>query len=226
MTNAKILVVSSNILKATVIDMGLSKIGYDSYVEYSGYEVYDRILQENFNLVMINTKLTDLDVIDLPKRIKYHKNIPIIMFADNKNIDELAYYLDSGADDYIAGQFDIRVMYARIEKLLREYDKTEEEQTIVFHDMFLQPKLKELYVKDEEVMLTNKEYDLLLYLVKHRNVIVPPKELLAKIWKVQEHETKSNKVDACIHFLRKKIDKRFGTEYFCSAKGIGYILKE
>ncbi len=92
--------------------------------------------------------------------------------------------------------------------------------------MFLQPKLKELYVKDEKVMLTNKEYDLLLYLVKHRNVIVPQKELLAKIWKVQEHETKSNKVDVCIHFLRKKIDKRFGTEYFGSAKGIGYILKE
>ncbi len=126
MTNAKILVVSSNILKATVIDMGLSKIGYDSYVEYSGYEAYDRILQENFNLVIINTKLIDLDFIDLPKRIKHHKNILIIMFADNKNIDELASYLDSGADDYIAGQFDIRVMYARIEKLLREYDKTEE----------------------------------------------------------------------------------------------------
>lgn len=79
------------------------------------------------------------------------------LFADNKNIDELAYYLDSGADDYIAGQFDIRVMYARIEKLLREYDKTEEEQTIVFHDMFLQPKLKEYFCSAKDIGYILKE---------------------------------------------------------------------
>ena len=223
--NPKILIASENVLNTYVVVMKLESIGYDVSVEDDTYNIIDRVLENDFDLVMIDTKLPRLGSEEFCRLIKADSNVPVVVYAEKKDLDELEANLEAGADDYIVNPMCLELLDARIRKVLRNSEKEKEKQEIVFRDMVFHPSERELRIKNEYVYLTDLEYSLLLYLVKNKNQIVSREQIFEDVWHNKDDASTST-IIVYIRYLRRKIDERFHEKYIYTVRSRGYMVKD
>ncbi|MBP2664049.1 MAG: two component transcriptional regulator, winged helix family [Firmicutes bacterium] len=226
--NKRILIVEDEFKIARFLQLELEHEGYQTLIEATGRRALDRIVQEDFALVLLDVMLPELDGMEICKRVRELSEIPIIMVTAKDAIEDKVLGLDIGADDYLTKPFAIQELFARIRTALRKSKEAHTElanDALTLGDLTLYPMRYEAEVSSQPVSLTKKEYDLLEYLIRNKHIVLTRERILQEVWGY-DYTGDTNVVDVYIRYLRTKLDEQFGQKYIHTVRGVGYVVKE
>ena len=216
----QILVVEDDKVSSHLLYMELQDEGYRCTCAYDGKCAADMLEEENdFDLVLLDIMLPEIDGYELLEYIKPMRK-PVIFLTAKDEADDRIRGLKLGADDYITKPFQSGEVLARVEAVLRRCGKTREK--INFADVMIDLESRKVMQKDREVVLTVKEFDLLVELIENKNIALYRSTLYEKVWK-EPFTGDTRTLDTHIQRLRKKL----GWErYIKTVFRIGYRLED
>lgn len=223
----KILIVEDEKRVADLLRYGLEEMGYQAFVSYDAEMGLRLFRSGQYDLIISDVVLPKMSGFDLVKEIKEsNKNIPVIMLTALGTTDDKLEGFDAGADDYLVKPFDIRELEARMRVLLKRRMPTDTEQQVkelLYADLQADLLTKTVYRNKQEIKLTPKEFNLLIYMMRNPERILSRVEIAEKVWNTH-FDTGTNFIDVYINYLRKKIDRDFGTKLIHTKPGMGFIL--
>ncbi len=177
------------------------------------------------DLVILDLNLPTLDGASVCKKLKEHfPSLPVIILtAKNTTQDMVKSLTEIGADDYVAKPFEIDALLARVKARLRSNNQEETVMTIA--DLVLNDENKTVERGGKPVELTPQEYNLLKFLIMHKNKVLDRDTILNRIW-MYDPDIESRVVDVYIGYLRKKIDSGQKVKLIHTVRGFGYTIKE
>ncbi|MBR8701021.1 Transcriptional activator protein CopR [Fusobacterium sp. DD29] len=180
----------------------------------------------SYDLVILDTVVGDISGIEVCKHIRESdKNIVIIFISDNDDTAIKIKAFDLGADDYITRPFAFAELVARVKSITRRKNPTEDGESILkVGDLILNYHTREVKRGDKLIELTTKEFLLLEYFMKNRNILLTRTLIREHIWGI-DFLSDTNIVDVYITRLRNKIDKGYTNKFFYTIRGAGYMLK-
>lgn len=219
MMKINILIVEDDQAISDLIKINLNMAGYESKQIFDGIEALNLLKEESFDLILMDVMLPGMDGFELMKRIK-DLNIPVIFLTAKNGIVDKVTGLKSGAEDYIVKPFEAVELLARIEIVLRRYSKNS--NCIEFKNLKIYEEERIVQKENETIDLTLKEFELMLILVKNKNIALSREYLLEKIWGY-EYMGETRTIDTHIQKIRKKLDI---TDSIKTVYKIGYRLEE
>lgn len=224
----KIMIAEDEKRIARFLQMELEHEGFETESEENGRRAYERIVQEQYDLVLLDIMLPDMDGLEVCRRVREISDVPIIMLTAKDDIEDKVSGLDIGADDYITKPFAIQELLARVRAAIRIHKANEmgnrDERVLAVKDLVLYPGRYEVRVKGELVELTKKEYSLLEYMLRNKPNVLTRDQILQEVWGY-DYVGDTNVVDVYIRYLRAKIDERFDDKYIYTVRGVGYAVK-
>ncbi len=222
----KILLIEDEVKLARFVELELKYEGYDVKVCHDGRDGFEEFQNENYDLILLDLMLPGLNGIEICRRIRKLSDIPIIMLtAQDEVIDKVA-GLDSGADDYVTKPFAIEELLARMRVALKRVRPEPVVKNIyTCEDLVIDDDKHLVKVGENVVDLTKKEYDLLLYLLKSKNIVLSREQILNQVWGYN-YIGETNVVDVYIRYLRSKIDEPFNKKFIHTIRGVGYYIKD
>lgn len=191
----------------------------------NGKDALDIFKKNTYDLIVLDVMLPELDGWAVCRKIRQISKIPIIMVtARGEEFDRL-FGFELGVDDYIVKPFSPRELIARVKALLRRSihkPRNEQRETLFLKEITIDLKSREVYLKNKRINLTPKEYDLLLFLIHHRNTVFTREQLLQKVWGY-EYFGDLRTVDTHIRRLREKLEEYH--HYIATVWGVGYKLE-
>lgn len=213
----RILIVDDEELIRTVIKEYASLEGYETDEAGNGLEAVEKCKNENYDLIIMDIMMPKLDGYQAVKEIHKDKNTPILMLsARGEEYDKLLGF-DLGIDDYVIKPFSPKELMARVKAILKRVNK--EDKKIEIGDLSIDDDAREVYIEDKKVVLTLKEYELLKYLIKNKNIAISREQLLTNIWGYDFYGD-DRTVDTHIKTLRSKIGKY--KDNIVTLRGVGY----
>lgn len=224
---AKILIIEDELKIARFVELELRHEGYDVLICGDGRRGLEAALNENVDLVILDIMLPGLNGMEVCRRIRQESQVPIIMLTAKDDVSDKVAGLDTGADDYMTKPFAIEELLARIRVALnrKKNQKEPKYESLQIGDLKLNLASRTVLYKDEEIILTKKEYELLEYLVRNKNIVLSREQLLNHVWDY-EYFGDTNVVDVYIRYLRQKIDEKYGVHLISTVRGVGYIIKD
>ena len=217
MMKQRILVVEDEIQIAKILKIELEYEGYEVVVAYDGKSGLEVALQEKLDLILLDVMLPGLNGIEVLRRIRKENNVlPIILLtARNLTMDKVT-GLDQGANDYITKPFEMEELLARVRSCLRQNAiavrlKEQKDSILSIFDLQINLDTREVTRSGSSIALTPTEFDLLVYLLSHKNKIVTRENILMNVWGY-EYEGDTNVIDVYIRHLRKKIEEGFSSQ--------------
>ena len=228
--NYRVLIVEDERRIARFLQMELEHEGMSTAIEDNGRRAYERIIQENYDLVLLDVMLPDMDGFTICRKVRELSQVPIIMLTAKDDIDDKVQGLDIGADDYITKPFATPELLARMRVVLRRQESQREvrqaqEEILSVKNLIMYPARHEVKVDSTPVELTKKEYDLLEYLLRNKRNVLTRDQILANVWDY-DYMGDTNVVDVYIRYLRQKLDDRFQEKYIHTMRGVGYVIKD
>lgn len=216
----KVLIVDDEPAIVDLIKINLELEGFDTCVCYTGQQAIKVAPIFLPDLIILDIMLPDVNGFEVCKQLQ-SLSIPIIMLTAKNDIKDKLYGLELGADDYITKPFDSRELAARIKTVLRRIDKfsVKEDTNIQLGPIFINTMERQVYIDGEEMILTPKEYDLLMILCENQRKVFSRENLLELVWKF-EYIGDSRTVDMHVQRLRKKLGKY--NFFIKTVFGIGY----
>lgn len=207
----KILIVEDEEAISNLIRMSLQKAGYSCEQAMDGESAADRIAEHTYDLILLDIMLPGMNGYELLDYIKT-TNMPVIFITAMGTLDDKVKGLKAGADDYITKPFEMVELLARVESVLRHYHKSEER--IEVDNVIIDIPSRTVTRQGEAVKLTLKEFELLLFLVRNRNIALYRETIYENIWQ-SEYMGDGRTVDLHIQRLRKKLhwEDRIHTVY-------------
>ena len=212
---SRVLIVEDEVRIARFLQMELEHEGFEAETEGNGTRAYERIIQENFDIILLDVMLPGMDGIEICRRVRTVSNVPIIMLTARDAVEDRVEGLDIGADDYITKPFAVPELLARLRNALRLTVKN----LIMFLSRY------EVQVDGETVALTKREYDLLEYLLRNKRTVLTRDQILQEVWGF-DYTGETNVVDVYIRYLRAKLDDRFNKKYIYTVRGVGYVVRD
>ncbi|GEC87691.1 response regulator transcription factor [Brevibacillus brevis] len=215
----KILVVEDDIAVANLIKLNLNTANYESSIVFDGEDALNVIERDRFDLILLDVMLPKVDGFTLFEKIK-PLGIPVIFLTAKSSVTDKVYGLKAGVDDYITKPFEGIELLARIENVLRHYNK--KSNIINFKDTEVY--LQEMKVKKngEMIELTLKEFELLVFLVQNKNIVLTREKIIEKIWGY-DYVGETRTIDNHIQKLRKKLGWK---DEIKTVFKLGYRLEE
>ena len=224
----RIMIVEDEKRIARFLQMELEHEGFVTESEENGRRAYERIVQEQYDLVLLDIMLPDMDGLEVCRRVREISDVPIIMLTAKDDVEDKVNGLDIGADDYLTKPFAIQELFARVRAALRVHkaneDGNRDERVLAVKELVLYPGRYEVRVKGELVELTKKEYSLLEYMLRNKPNVLTRDQILQEVWGY-DYGGDTNVVDVYIRYLRAKIDERFDDKYIYTVRGVGYAVK-
>ncbi|MEN3008786.1 response regulator transcription factor [Pseudothermotoga sp.] len=219
----RILVVEDNEDLANSLKKGLEREGYFVELAFDGDRGLDMALSESYDCIVLDVLLPGIDGFEFVQTLREcNVQTPVLMLTALDSVDDKIVGLSSGADDYLTKPFDFRELLVRIQSLIRRSHILRGE-VLTFKEMKLNSRTRRVVVKDTELKLSRREFDLLELFMRDPNVVFSREEILEKVWG-NERETRSNVVDVYVLYLRSKL-KPFGYDrYLETVPGVGYRL--
>ncbi|HEQ9355311.1 TPA: two-component system response regulator CovR [Streptococcus pyogenes] len=224
----KILIIEDEKNLARFVSLELQHEGYEVIVEVNGREGLETALEKEFDLILLDLMLPEMDGFEVTRRLQTEKTTYIMMMTARDSIMDVVAGLDRGADDYIVKPFAIEELLARIRAIFRRQDIESEKKVPsqgIYRDLVLNPQNRSVNRGDDEISLTKREYDLLNILMTNMNRVMTREELLSNVWKYDE-AVEANVVDVYIRYLRGKIDIPGKESYIQTVRGMGYVIRE
>lgn len=206
---------------------GLKELGYTVEICSDRDDAYYHIKSDNYDLAILDIDIENGNGIELCSEIReINKKIGIIFLSSENDIEKKVQSLDSGADDYITKPFSFIELAGRIRAILRRckgnINKIENNLTI--KNLKLDLLTREAKRGDREIELTYREFALLEYLIRNKNLVLSRTMIREKIWNMN-YTANTNIVDVYMTHLRNKIDKGEEEKIIYTVRGVGYILK-
>ncbi|HEP3676565.1 TPA: two-component system response regulator CovR [Streptococcus pyogenes] len=224
----KILIIEDEKNLARFVSLELQHEGYEVIVEVNAREGLETALEKEFDLILLDLMLPEMDGFEVTRRLQTEKTTYIMMMTARDSIMDVVAGLDRGADDYIVKPFAIEELLARIRAIFRRQDIESEKKVPsqgIYRDLVLNPQNRSVNRGDDEISLTKREYDLLNILMTNMNRVMTREELLSNVWKYDE-AVETNVVDVYIRYLRGKIDIPGKESYIQTVRGMGYVIRE
>jgi len=227
MTHANILIIEDERKIARFLKLELEYEGYEVEIAEDGVAGLEAYTGGSWDIVLLDVMLPRLNGMEVLRRIRLSGSaVPVILLTARDSLPDKVSGLDTGANDYITKPFAIEELLARIRACLRmtQLLKTENE-LLTIADLSVNEKTRLVKRGATEIELTPREFDLLVYLMKHVNQVLHREQLLSQVWGF-DYFGDTNVVDVYIRYLRKKLDYPFDTPLIHTVRGIGYVLKE
>ncbi len=220
----KVLVVEDELNILTYLKKGLTEAGYKVDTCEDGEDAVYMASINNYDLILLDVMIPKMNGIEVCKALRKEKNSAYIVLLSAKGeIGDKVEGLDAGADDYITKPFAFAELLARLRAVLRR-NSEDKESIISAKDLTVNLLNREIRRGDKLIELTLKEFSLLEYFLRNKNLVLTRTMIAEKVWNI-DFLTDTNVVDVYINHLRKKIDKEFDEKLIHTVRGVGYILK-
>lgn len=225
----KVLVVDDEKLIVKGIKFSLEQDDMEVTAAYNGEDAYDLVMHNDYDIILLDVMLPKISGFELCRMIREKSDVPIIMLTAKTDDMDKILGLEYGADDYVTKPFNILEVKARIKAIMRrtrnKAKPQEQEKTITAGDMKIDMDGRRVFIKDKEVNLTAKEFDLLELLVTNPNKVFDREKLLDLIWGY-DYPGNVRTVDVHIRRLREKIEANPNEPKYIHTKwGVGYYFQ-
>ncbi|RKQ30910.1 response regulator transcription factor [Oceanobacillus halophilus] len=228
MSEAKILIVEDEQKISRVLQLELKYENYITEIADNGKLALELMKEKDWDLVLLDIMIPELSGLEVLRRIRRtDETTPILLLTARDEIHDKVSGLDLGANDYITKPFQIEELLARIRVHLRkpkEVKKVEGNQISV-GDLIVDVDSHEVKRGNTLIDLTVREFDLLVCLLKNKNIVLTRDQLIEQVWGF-DYYGETNVVDVYIRYLRQKIDKGFDKPYIQTVRGVGYTIKD
>lgn len=221
----RILIVEDEEHLARLVAEVLGREGHAAETAFDGRTALARVLTEDFDLLVLDWMLPDLDGIQVVKRLRAAEvGVPVLMLTARSQLEDRVEGLDAGADDYLPKPFAFPELLARVRALARRPpEKTGEEPVLAVGDVVLDPGRHEVRRAGERIDLTAKEFALLATLMQRPGQVFTRSVLLDAVWGYPG-DVGSNAVEVCVSHLRKKLDRAGAPSCIRTVRGVGYAF--
>jgi two-component system, OmpR family, response regulator MprA len=219
----RVLVVEDDEEIAQVLQRSLRLEGYEVRIAGDGEAALDQSVAFNPDLVILDLGLPKLDGIDVAKRLRSADDVPILMLTARDALESRVEGLDSGADDYLVKPFERQELLARLRALLRRRPPRGS-ASLVVGDLALNPDTHEVARGEREIELTQREFELLEYLMRNERIVVPRQRLLEEVWGYDPFAT-TNTIEVFVSNLRRKLEAGGEARLLHTIRGAGYVLR-
>ena len=225
----RILIIEDEKNLARFVDLELQHEGYETKICHDGRSGLETALNEEWDVILLDLMLPELNGLEVCRRIRPIKDTPIIIMTARDSVMDRVSGLDQGADDYIVKPFAIEELLARLRALFRRIDSEEEHRmnhqaTVTYRDLVVEKSNRIVRRGDVVIDLTKREYELLLFLMENLNRVMSREVLLDEVWEYKS-EVETNVVDVYIRYLRNKIDVPDKESYIQTVRGTGYVMR-
>lgn len=227
MSVASILIVEDEQKLSRVIQLELEYENYDTEVAANGTDALRLIQEKSWDLVLLDIMLPGLSGLEVLRRVrKTDEATPVILLTARDQVHDKVSGLDLGANDYVSKPFQIEELLARIRVHLRQGKiKQPARDVLEVDDLYVDLNSRDVKREDVLITLTPREYDLLVYLLENKNIVLTREQLIEQVWGF-DYFGDTNVVDVYIRYLRQKIDKDFEVPYIQTVRGVGYTIKD
>lgn len=222
-----ILIIEDDIDIANIERDYLMVAGYDVTVMNNGTDGIEAALNTPVDLIILDVMLPEMDGFEVCRAIRDKVRVPIVMVtARLDDIDKIR-GLGVGADDYIEKPFSPSVLIAKIKAMLAQYKRLTEKDVVDTNaiqsgDIRLDPKMMKVWVKDKEVHLKKKEFQLLEFLMRNRDIVFSKEELYSRVWGLDSYGDYAT-VAVHINRLREEIEENLSdSKHIITVWGVGY----
>ena len=221
----KILIIEDEEKIARFIELELSYEGYSTTKAFDGRTGLELAETGEFDLILLDVMLPQMSGMEVLRRIRRVSSVPIILLTARDSVIDKVSGLDSGANDYITKPFAIEELLARIRTTLRLANKSEPSEILSACGLQLDTSRHTVNYMDTAIDLTKREFDLLYFLLKNKDLVVSRETLLENVWGY-DYAGDTNVVDVYVRFLRGKIDEVFSIKLIHTVRGVGYVIKD
>ncbi|MCR8845709.1 response regulator transcription factor [Paenibacillus sp. SC116] len=234
MEKPRILIIEDEVKIARVIQLELKHEGYESEMIDNGLDGYQICQEQSWDLILLDVMLPGLSGLEVLRRLRTSGNMtPVILLTARDSVHDKVSGLDLGANDYVTKPFQIEELLARIRTCLRMKAQLQPAPTApadngdvwTIADLSVHDKSRAVKRGDTDIELTPREYDLLVFMLKHPNQVMNREQILTNVWGF-DYYGDTNVVDVYIRYLRKKIDHQFDKQLIHTIRGVGYVMKE
>ena len=221
---AKILIIEDEKNLSRFVELELQHENYETVVENNGRKGLEDALSQDFDAILLDLMLPDLNGLGIARRVRQVKTTPIIMMTARDSVIDRVSGLDHGAEELLAR---LRAVLRRV-KIEKDASKvTVAKQKIVkFKDLTIETANRIVHRGDGKAIdLTKREYNLLMTLIENKNNVVSRDQLLNKIWG-PESNIETNVVEVYVRYLRNKIDAPGQPSYIKTVRGTGYMVRD
>lgn len=217
----KVLLVEDEVPLARLVERGLRREGFVVAVEHNGTDGLWRATEEDFDVVVLDIMLPGIHGYDVLRRLREREVwAPVLMLTAKDGEFDQVDALDLGADDYLTKPFSFPVLVARLRALTRR-TPVSRPATLEGGGLRLDPAAARVFRGAVEIELTAREFSLLHFLMRRGDSTVGKAEILQHVWD-PAFEGDGNVVEVYVGYLRRKIDRPFGTDTISTVRGVGY----
>jgi DNA-binding response OmpR family regulator len=223
-SGGRVLVVEDDADIADVLRRSLRNEGYEVKTSADGVDALDVAAGFVPDLVVLDLGLPRLDGVEVCRRLREDGDVPILMLTARAETEDRVTGLDSGADDYLVKPFERQELLARIRALLRRRPPRGT-ASLAVGDLQLNPDTREVRRGEREIELTNREFELLEFLMRNERLVVSRERLLDEVWGYDPMAA-TNTIDVFISNLRRKLEAGEEPRLLHTKRGAGYVLKD
>ncbi len=221
--SGRVLVVEDDEAIADVLRRTLRQEGHDVRSTADGIEALRAAEEFVPDLVVLDLGLPGLDGVEVCRRLRAESDVPILILTARADLDDRVDGLDSGADDYLVKPFERQELLARMRALMRRRPPRGS-AALVVGDLRLNPDTREVVRGERLIDLTNREFELLEYLMRNDRLVVSRERLLEDVWGY-DPMAMTNTIDVFISNLRRKLELGDEARLLHTKRGAGYVLR-
>lgn len=214
----KILIVDDEVNIREVVKEYAKVSGFECYEASNGKQAIEMVKNQDFDCVVLDIMMPELDGFSACKQIKALKDVSIIMLSARQDENDKLFSFEMGVDDYVTKPFSPKELMARI-KAVSERRKKQNQESYLFDDLKIDTMARNVLIGDEKIMMTPKEMDLLIYLVQNKNIALSRENILEAVWKY-DYYGDDRTVDTHIKMLRHSLGKH--RDKIVTVRGMGY----
>jgi DNA-binding response OmpR family regulator len=209
---------------ARALREGLQREHYEVSIARTGEDGFFQMTEQEFDLVILDIMLPKRDGLEVLKALrKQGKHTPVLVLTARDTLEDRVLGLNSGADDYLVKPFAFAELIARVRALLR---RTDQSLRLKVHDLEVDVIGHRVSRSGKDLDLTHREYELLVYLVRHQGEIVSRDMLGRELWtEVSRATPLTNVIDVHMARIRRKVDDGFDMKLIHTVRGVGYVLR-
>ena len=220
-----LLLVEDEIQLSDALSQILIKNNYNVDAVFDGEDGLNYGLTDIYDVIVLDIMLPKLNGINVLKNLRQNKiSTPIILLTAKNSIEDKIIGLDSGADDYLPKPFSPEELLARLRAITRRNGNFINENILEYQDIILNLSSYEISCKDNSIILTSKEFDIIKYFIQRPKIIVNKDDLISKIWGFYS-DVEYNNVEVYISFLRKKLAYIDSSVKITTIRKVGYRLE-
>jgi two-component system response regulator MprA len=219
----RVLVVEDDEEIAQVLQRSLRMEGYEVRTSFDGEAALRDAEAFAPDVVVLDLGLPKLDGIEVARHLRGGGDVPILMLTARDGVDARVKGLDAGADDYLVKPFERQELLARMRALLRRRPPRGA-ASLTVGDLTLNPDTHEVRRGERTVELTQREFELLEYLLRNERIVIPRQRLLEEVWGYDPFAT-TNTIEVFVSNLRRKLEAAGEPRLLHTIRGAGYVLR-